>query len=273
VKFLFIGDVVGRMGRAITKEVIGRLKEENKIDITIVNGENAAAGVGITKKICEEFHSMGIDVITSGNHIWDKREILEDITGCPNLIRPANYPEGVPGVGSKVFQAKDGSKFAVFNLIGRVFMPAVDDPFKVADKIVEKVRAETPIIIADFHGEATSEKNALAWYLDGRVSAVIGTHTHVQTSDERILPKGTAFITDAGMVGALNSIIGVQKETIIKRFLTGLPERFEPELTGPGLFNGLVLDIDASGRTKAIKRINMVVENVKMENNTNQKAT
>ncbi len=266
MKVLFIGDVVGRLGRAVTRELLPRLRDEHKLDVVIVNGENAAAGIGITKKICDEFISYGIDVITTGNHIWDKKEMLEDINNCPVLIRPANYPEGVPGVGYKMFQTKGGVKYAVVNLIGRVFMPAVDDPFKKADEIIGKLRSGTHVIIVDMHGEATSEKNALAWYLDGRVSSVIGTHTHIQTADERILPQGTSFITDAGMVGAFNSIIGVKKDMIIKRFLTSLPERFEPELEGPGVFNGLVLDIDdKTGKTKEVKRIYKVVENVKVE--------
>lgn len=266
MKFLFVGDIVGRLGRTITKEIVPALRAEHKIDVVIVNGENAAAGVGITQKICEEFHSFGVDVITSGNHIWDKRDILEDIVSCPSLIRPANYPEGVPGVGFRTFSLKNGLKYNVMNLIGRVFMPAVDDPFRAADKILEKIKSESPVTIIDFHGEATSEKNALAWYLDGKVSAVIGTHTHVQTADERILPGGTAYITDAGMVGARDSIIGVQKDIIIRRFLTSLPERFEPELEGPGMFNGLIVDVDdKTGKAVSVIRVFKVVENIKVD--------
>jgi 2',3'-cyclic-nucleotide 2'-phosphodiesterase len=264
MKILFIGDIVGRLGRTIIKDLIPGLKSQYKVDVVVVNGENSAAGVGITKKICEELHGAGVDVITTGNHIWDKREILEDIQSCPALIRPANYPEGVPGVGYKVF-TKDNVKYGVINLIGRVFMPAVDDPFRCADRIIEKMKAETPIILVDFHGEATSEKNALAWYLDGRVSAVIGTHTHVQTADEHILPGGTAYITDAGMCGALYSIIGVKKEQIVKRFLTSLPEKFEVETEGPAMFNGLVVDVGPDGRATDIVRIYKVMDGVKAE--------
>ena len=267
MKILFIGDIVGRPGRSIVRSILPKLRDEFSPDIIIANGENSAAGIGITKKVYDELMGMGIDVITMGNHIWDRREFIPDIESCPNIVRPANYPEAVPGKGYNVFSFK-GTKYAVINLLGRVFMPCINCPFEVADKIIEELKKETPVILLDFHGEATSEKNALAWHLDGKVSAVIGTHTHVQTADERILPKGTAFITDAGMVGAYDSIIGVQKEQIIKRFLLSMPERFEPEDRGPGLFNGLVMDIDDNGRAKEIKRIFRVVkdmENIKQK--------
>jgi len=261
MKILFIGDIVGRPGRAIVRALLPKLKEEFSPDVIIANGENAAAGVGITKKIYDELLNMGIDVITMGNHMWDRREFLPDVSSCPNLVRPANYPEGVPGKGHEIFSSNK-IKYGVANLVGRVFMPCIDCPFHAADSLVKKIKTETPIILIDFHGEATSEKNALAWHLDGKVSAVIGTHTHIQTADERILPKGTAFITDAGMVGAYDSIIGVQKEQIIKRFLLSIPERFEPEDKGPGLFNGLVIDIDDSGRAKKIERIYRIVKDM-----------
>jgi len=261
MKILFIGDIIGRPGRIITRKLLPELREEFSPDVVIANGENSAGGVGISKKVYDELMEMGIDVITMGNHIWDRKEFIPDISSCPNLVRPANYPDGVPGKGYDVFSAK-GAKYGVTNLVGRVFMACINDPFIAANAIAQKLRAETPLIFVDFHGEATSEKNALAWYLDGKVSAVIGTHTHIQTADERILPKGTAFITDAGMVGAYDSIIGVQKEQIIKRFLLSMPERFEPEDKGPGLFNGLILDIDEGGRTKEIKRIYRVVKDM-----------
>ncbi|MFH1710554.1 MAG: TIGR00282 family metallophosphoesterase [bacterium] len=261
MKLLFIGDIIGRPGRYIVKSLLPGLKEEFSPDIVIANGENAAAGIGITKKIYDELTDMGIDVITMGNHVWDRREFLPDISSCPTLIRPANYPEGAPGKGHDIFSSK-GTKYGVINLVGRVFMPCINCPFQTANLIVAKINAETPIILVDFHGEATSEKNALAWYLDGKVSAVIGTHTHIQTADERILPKGTAFITDAGMVGSYDSVIGVQKEQIIKRFLSSMPERFEPEDKGPGLFNGLVIDIDDSGRAREIKRIYKIINDM-----------
>lgn len=261
MKILFIGDIVGRSGRAIVRSLLPKLREELTPDVVIANGENSAAGVGITKKVYDELMNMGIDVITTGNHVWDRKEFLPDISSCPNLVRPANYPEGVPGKGFDVFSAK-GVKYGVVNLLGRVFMSCVNCPFQAANSIASKMKAETPIILVDLHGEATSEKNALAWYMDGKVSAVIGTHTHIQTSDERILPKGTAFITDAGMVGAYDSIIGVQKEQIIKRFLLSIPERFEPEDKGPGLFNGVFVDIDDSGKAKEIKRVHKIVSDM-----------
>jgi hypothetical protein len=258
MKILFIGDLIGRPGRAITGGLLPELKKEFSPDVVIANGENSAAGVGITKKVYDELMDMGIDVITMGNHIWDRREFLPDIASCPNLVRPANYPDGVPGKGYDIYSMK-GIKYGVINLVGRVFMSCINDPFQAANAIIQKMKSETHIIFIDFHGEATSEKNALAWYLDGKVSAVIGTHTHIQTADERILPKGTAFITDAGMVGAYDSIIGVQKEQIIKRFLLSMPERFEPEDKGPGIFNGLLIDIDESGKAREIKRIYKII--------------
>lgn len=267
MKILFIGDIVGRPGRSIVRSLLPELRKEFSPDIVIANGENAAAGVGITKKIYDELMNYGIDVITMGNHIWDRRDFLPDISSCPNLIRPANYPEGVPGIGYKVFSGSR-VKYGVTNLVGRVFMPCIDCPFRIADSLLLKMKGETPIIIIDFHGEATSEKNALAWFLDGKVSAVIGTHTHIQTADERILPQGTAFITDAGMVGAYDSIIGVQKEQIIKRFWLSIPEHFEPEKNGPGLFNGLIIDIDdKSGKAKEIKRIYRITEAINVQEN------
>lgn len=261
MKILFIGDIVGRPGRAIVRDQLPKLREEFSPDVVIANGENSAGGVGISKKVYDELMDLGVNVITMGNHIWDRREFLPDISSCPNLIRPANYPEGVPGKGHDVFTSK-GTKYGVTNLLGRVFMSCIDDPFHTINMLAQKLRAETPIIFVDFHGEATSEKNAMAWYMDGKVTAVIGTHTHIQTADERILPKGTAFITDAGMVGSYDSIIGVQKEQIIKRFVTCIPERFEPEEKGPGLFNGILIDVDESGRAKEIKRINRVIKDM-----------
>lgn len=265
MRILFIGDIVGRLGRVATSELLPKLKDEFKPDVVVANGENSANGVGITKRIYEELHDMDIDVITSGNHVWDKKEILLDINDCANLIRPANYPDGAPGVGYKIFATKEGAKYAVINLTGRVFMPVMDDPFKCADKLIEKIKQETNIILVDFHAEATSEKAAMGWYLDGRVSAVIGTHTHVQTSDERILLQGTAFISDAGMVGSFNSVIGVGKEQIIKRFVSGLPERFEVDKSSPALFNGLIIDIDDKGKAKSIVRISRLVDDLDIE--------
>jgi len=260
MKILFIGDIVGRPGRTIVREILPGLRKEFSPDVVIANGENAAAGVGITKKVYDELMSYGIDVITMGNHIWDRKDFMPDINSCPNLVRPANYPDGVPGIGHRIFTA-DKVKYGVINLLGRIFMPCINCPFRTADSLVPKMKADAPIVIVDFHGEATSEKNAFAWFMDGKISAVIGTHTHVQTSDERILPQGTAFITDVGMVGAYDSIIGVQKEQIIKRFWLSMPEHFEPEKKGRGLFNGLVIDTDNnSGKAKEIKRIYRITE-------------
>jgi len=267
MKLLFIGDLVGRPGRAVTKSVLPGLKRKYSPDVIMANGENSAAGVGITKKVYNELIGYGIQVITMGNHIWDRKEFLPDIDSCPNIIRPANYPEGIPGVGYKVFSIA-GFKFGVINLLGRIFMGCTDDPFRVADEIIKKISQETKIIIIDFHGEATSEKNAFAWYVDGRVSAVIGTHTHIQTADSRILPAGTSFISDAGMVGAYDAVIGVQKEQIIKRFLTSIPEHFEPEKKGPGVFNGVYAEIDDNGKTTKIERIYEVVEDMEDLNQT-----
>lgn len=262
MKILFIGDIVGRPGRSIVRSLLPKLKEEFSLDVVIANGENSAAGVGITKKVYDELMNMGIDVLTMGNHIWDRKEFIPDITSCPNIVRPANYPEGVPGKGYDIFSSK-GIKYGVTNVLGRVFMPCcVCCPFQAANAVIPKMKAETPIILLDIHCEATSEKNALAWYLDGKVSAVIGSHTHVQTADERILPKGTAFISDIGMVGAYDSVIGVQKEQIIKRFLLSMPEHFEPEDKGPGLFNGLIIDIDDNGHAKEVIRINRIIKDM-----------
>jgi 2',3'-cyclic-nucleotide 2'-phosphodiesterase len=261
MKLLFIGDIVGRPGRMVTKDLLPKLKQKYSPDIIMANGENSAAGVGITKKVYNELLGYGINVLTMGNHIWDRKEFLPDINSCPNIIRPANYPEGIPGEGFKVFQIA-GFKFGVINLLGRIFMGCTDDPFRIANEIIKKMSLETKIIIIDFHGEATSEKNAFAWYIDGKASVVLGTHTHIQTSDERILPGGTSFISDVGMVGAYDSVIGVQKEQIIKRFLTAIPEHFEPEKKGPGVFNGVFVDIDENGKTRKIERILEIVEDM-----------
>lgn len=260
MKILFIGDIVGSAGRQTVEEVLFSLKEKEKFDLVVANGENAAGGMGITEKIYNELINLGIQVITSGNHIWHHAEILKTIDQCPFLLRPANYPPGVPGQGSLIFQLLSGEKIGLINLEGRVFMKTLDCPFRAADEIIVQMKRETPVIIVDFHAEATSEKIALSKYLDGQVSAVLGTHTHVMTADERILAGGTAFISDIGMVGALESIIGVETQPIINRFLTQLTQRFEPEKNGPMIFNAVVLEIDAvSGRSQAIRRIQEVI--------------
>ena len=252
---LFIGDIIGSYGRAVTKKMIPILKSEEHIDLIIANGENSAAGYGITEKVCHELTEAGIDVFTMGNHMWDRRDIISKIKECPNIVRPANYPAAVPGKTYLVAE-KSKVKVGIFNLCGRVFMPALDCPFKTAEKIAETLKPQTNIIIADFHAEATSEKEALGFHLDGQVSAVLGTHTHVQTADERILPGGTAYITDVGMVGAEESVIGMNKEQILLRFLTQLPHKFEVEKRGPAIFNAVILKIDIkTGKAASIKRI------------------
>jgi len=255
LRLLIIGDVVGRSGRRAVKVNLGRLKKELALDMVIANGENAAGGKGITKEVAHELFASGVDVLTMGNHVWNKREAFEYIDGEIRIIRPANYPPGVPGIGAGVFDKCKKAKVAVVNLAGRVFLQSIDCPFRKADEILERLAGKVRVVIIDFHAEATSEKVALGWYLDGRVSALIGTHTHVQTADECILPGGTAYITDIGMTGPFNSIIGVKKEMVLDSFITQIPQRFEVA-TGPFQFNGVVVDIDEnSGKATAITRI------------------
>lgn len=255
MRILFIGDVVGRAGRRAVREVLPLLKREEGIDFVVANGENAAGGIGITPEKAEELLSMGVDVITSGNHIWKKREILPYLDRHPRILRPANYPPGAPGRGSGVYTARDGTRVAVLNLEGRVFMRPLESPFRISEQQIEILKGQTPIVIVDFHAEATSEKMAMGWFLDGEVTAVIGTHTHVQTSDERILPGGTAYITDAGMTGPVNSVIGMKKEIAILGFLTQLPNRFEVA-TGEVELQGVILEVDeTTGRALEIRRI------------------
>lgn len=255
MKILFIGDVVGSPGREMIKEFLPKLKSKYRPTLTIVNGENAAGGRGITKEIYRKFLEAGAQVITLGNHAWDQKEIFDFIQDEKYLVRPANFPTGTPGVGM-VFVKVNGIEIAVINLQGRTFLPAIDDPFKKADELVSLARERTPIIFVDFHAEATSEKQAMGWYLDGRVSAVVGTHTHVQTADYRILPKGTAYLTDVGMTGPYDGILGMEKEAVIKKFLTSLPVRFEVPKSGRAQLSGVIIDIDEkSGRAKAIETI------------------
>jgi metallophosphoesterase (TIGR00282 family) len=253
-RLLFVGDIVGKPGRELVRHGLASLADFHQIDLVIVNAENSAAGFGITREIGDQLLDWGVDVMTSGNHIWDKKEIIEYINKENLLLRPANYPPGTPGAGSIVVKAGP-HKVAVLNLMGRVFLPQLDCPFRKADEELEKLRAETPFIIVDMHAEATSESQAMGWHLDGRVSAVVGTHRHVQTADERLLPKGTAYITDLGLTGPVDSVIGVEPELALGRFLSQMPNRFEPA-KGPAMLQGAVIRIDPeTGRGLSIERL------------------
>ncbi|MEE9233983.1 MAG: TIGR00282 family metallophosphoesterase [Candidatus Acidoferrales bacterium] len=258
MKVLFIGDIFGSPGRRIVKESARRLAEEQGAELVIANCENAAAGYGITPPLVEELLGAGIDVLTGGNHTFDRKEILpyfEQGAADGRLLRPANYPSPTPGGGLYCAESRNGTPYAVLNLQGRVFMPQIDCPFRTADRLLESLPRETKVIVVDAHGEATSEKQALGWYLDGRVSAVLGTHTHVATADERILPGGTAYITDLGMTGPHESVIGNVKEDVLRRFLTGLPAHLDVA-KGDVQLCGVVLDIDeATGRARRIERL------------------
>lgn len=259
LRILFIGDIVGKPGRVIIERQINSLQKKYNIDFTIANGENAAGGKGINRKIFQELSNYGIDVITMGNHVWDRKEIFDIIDSERRLLRPANYPQGTPGLGWNIYSLDKETKIAVINLAGRIYLPSLNCPFQVVDTILKEIKQITPIIIVDFHAEATSEKNAMGWYLDGRVSAVLGTHTHVQTGDERLLKRGTAYITDVGMTGPRDSVLGIDKDLIIKKFTTQLPVRFEIA-AGDIQLNGVVLDIDQSGRVSSIQRVQSILE-------------
>jgi metallophosphoesterase (TIGR00282 family) len=255
MRILFIGDVVGRPGRQLVKTGLAALISRHEVDLVIVNAENAAAGFGITREIGDELLDLGVDVMTSGNHIWDKKEALDYIGTEPRLLRPANYPAGAPGNGSYVARTRDGVNVGVINVMGRVFMLNIDDPFAVALREIEAIRQRARVVFVDFHAEATSEKAAMGWHLDGKVTAVIGTHTHVQTADERILPRGTAFLTDAGMTGPHDSIIGVEVEPALGKFLNALPARFETASANPRL-NAVLIDADEkTGLATGIERL------------------
>ncbi len=255
MNILFVGDVVGRPGRELIRKGLRPLIERHAIDLVIANAENSAAGFGVTKDIGDTLLEWGVDVMTSGNHIWDKKEVIEYIATEPRLLRPANYPAGVPGRGSYLARTGDGRAIGVVNVMGRVFMLSIDDPFAVVLREIEALRAHTRIIFVDFHAEATSEKIAMGWHLDGKVTAVVGTHTHVQTADERILPNGTAYLTDVGMTGPHDSIIGMEREPSLARFLNGMPSRFEPATGNPRL-NAVVVEADdKSGKATRIVRI------------------
>jgi metallophosphoesterase (TIGR00282 family) len=259
VRILFIGDIVGRPGRELVRHGLPSIVEHHGIDLVIANAENAAAGFGITREIGDQLLEWGVDVMTSGNHIWDKKEALAYIGAEPRLLRPANYPAGAPGTGSYLARTKDGQSVGVINVMGRVFMLNIDDPFAVVLREIDAMRQRTRTIFVDFHAEATSEKIAMGWHLDGRVAAVVGTHTHVQTADERILPKGTAYLTDVGMTGPHDSIIGVEIEAALGRFLNALPARFETATGNPRL-NAVIVETDpATGLSTDIERLSLGV--------------
>jgi hypothetical protein len=260
VRVLFVGDIFGRPGRDIVRDHLADVISTRGIELVVANGENAAAGFGLTAALAEDILGLGVDVITSGNHVWDKREIVDYFrsaerngSNARRVLRPANYPEGTPGMGWYEGRTKNGTPFAVINLQGRVFMVDNDDPFRAADALLKKIEAK--VVLVDIHAEATSEKIAMGWYLDGRVTAVLGTHTHIPTADERVLPNGTAYITDVGMTGPYDSIIGVEKEQVLQRFLTNVPSRFDPA-KGDVRFSAVVIDCDGqSGRATAIERL------------------
>ena len=263
MRILFIGDIVGRPGRELVRRGLAALVEHHAVDLVIANAENAAAGFGITREIGDQILDWGVDVMTSGNHIWDKKEAIDYIGAEPRLLRPANYPAGVPGNGSYLARTEDGRSVGVINVMGRVFMLNIDDPFTVVLREIEAMRSRTQVIFVDFHAEATSEKIAMGWHLDGRVTAVVGSHTHVQTADERILPKGTAYLTDVGMTGPHDSVIGVEIEPALGRFLNALPARFETATANPRL-NAVIVESDpATGRATDIERLSLGVHDLK----------
>jgi metallophosphoesterase (TIGR00282 family) len=264
MKILFLGDIIGKPGRdAVAAELPG-LRTRLGIDLVIANGENAAGGAGITRENMLEILAAGVDVITTGNHVWDKRETLEFIGNEPRLLRPANYPDGTPGAGSCVVTAGNGVRVGVINVMGRLFMPSLDDPFRIAEREIARVKQDgAQLIFVDVHAEATSEKIALCYHLDGKVTAVIGTHTHVQTADERILAGGTACLTDVGMTGPHDGVIGIEKDAIVARFVTGLPGRFETA-TGDPRLNGVTIGVDvSSGRATQIERLSLSEDELK----------
>jgi metallophosphoesterase (TIGR00282 family) len=260
IRILFIGDIVGRPGRELIRRGLATLRDYHQIDLVIANVENAAAGFGITREIGDELLDRGLEVMTSGNHIWDRKEAIDYIGAEPRLLRPANFPAGVPGNGSYLARTAGGVSVGVVNVMGRVFMVSIDDPFAVVLKEIEALKQRARVIFVDFHAEATSEKVAMGWHLDGKVTAVVGTHTHVQTADDRILPRGTAYLTDVGMTGPHDSIIGVEIDAALGRFLTGMPVRFETAEGNPRL-NAVIIEADEeTGRALEIERISYSLE-------------
>ena len=252
-RILFVADVVGHPGRDAVKAILPALKKEVQADLTIVNGENAAGGFGLTSKIAAELKGCGADVITTGNHVFAQKEFVPELASLERVLRPANYPPAAPGKGSCVVEV-GGHTALVMNLMGRVFLDALDDPFRAADAILA-ANPEIKIVFCDMHAEATSEKTAMGWFLDGRASAVVGTHTHIPTADARVLPKGTAYVTDVGMVGPRDGRIGMDKDVVLQRFLTGVPNRFQVA-SGPVTFNSVLVTINGStGRATSIQRV------------------
>ena len=262
MRILFIGDIVGKPGRELVRRGLSGIVDFHRIDLVIANAENSAAGFGITREIGDQLLEWGIDVMTSGNHIWDKKEALDYIGAESRLLRPANYPAGAPGKGSYLARTRDGRSVGVINVMGRVFMLNIDDPFAVVLREIDALKERTRIIFVDFHAEATSEKIAMGWHLDGKVTALVGTHTHVQTADERILPKGTAYLTDVGMTGPHDSIIGVDIQAALGKFLTALPARFETATDNPRL-NAVIIEADEqSGRATDIERLSLSADDI-----------
>jgi 2',3'-cyclic-nucleotide 2'-phosphodiesterase len=253
MRILFVGDIVGSPGRRILKDHLADIVQQRQVDLAIVNCENAASGFGITPRLADELFAAGADVLTGGNHIWDRKELMEYFPHQPRLLRPANFPDGLPGSGLYVGATRNSGQYAVLNLQGRTFMAPIDCPFRAAERELARIPPEVKVIVADMHAETTSEKQAMGWFLDGKVSAVVGTHTHVATSDAHVLPNGTAFVTDVGMTGPHNSIIGMTKEPIIQRFLNSLPARFEVA-EGDVQLHAVLIDVDqASGHARAIE--------------------
>ena len=255
MNILFIGDIVARAGREMLHEHLKSIQEQYAIDFTISNCENAAAGFGVTPKIADELLGLGVDVLTSGNHVWDKKKVLPYLDAQSRILRPTNYPPPNPGHGSVVVETASGEPVAVVNVQGLSFMPPIDDPFRAVDRELAQIPDHTRVVVVDMHAEATAEKVAMGWYLDGRVSAILGTHTHVPTADERVLPEGTAYQTDVGMTGPFDSVIGMTRESVMERFHKQIPVRFEPA-TDDAQLNAVMIDVDSeTGKARSIQRV------------------
>jgi 2',3'-cyclic-nucleotide 2'-phosphodiesterase len=264
MRILFVGDVMGKPGRELLRRGLQGIVDAYDVDFVIANAENSAAGFGVTPDVAKTLVELGVDAMTSGNHVWDKKEVFDYIAGEPKLLRPANFPSGVPGRGRGIYRTRRGEPIGVVNVMGRVFMAPLDDPFAGVLREIEALRAETRVIVVDLHAEATSEKIAMGWHLDGRATAVLGTHTHVQTADERVLPKGTAYITDVGMTGPQDSIIGIEIAAALNRFVTGLPAKFEVASGNPKLHAVVITADAATGRASAIERLSLSVDQLEV---------